>query len=272
MPNTVPTLHDFAAAITLAENTVNAAPQLLDADVTFTDPDDNFDGGTLVVSGLLAEDRVSIRDQGAGAGQIQFDSGTGAVSFGGTQIGTAVGGAGGAFTVTFNAGATSPAIEALIENLTYANVSDTPTASRTLTVEVTDAAGAGTRGASHGFTQHPSNPLAGIDVGSNSAPAFGDLDGDGDLDIVLGNNYGQLFTITNTGTVPTPVFGAPVQIGGIDVGTNSSPALGDLDGDGDLDIVVGDDLGQLFTITNTGTAAAPAFASPVQIAGVDVGQ
>ena len=57
MVNSVPTLGDFATAITLLENTVNAAPQLLDADVTFTDPEDNFDGGTLVVSGLLAEDR-----------------------------------------------------------------------------------------------------------------------------------------------------------------------------------------------------------------------
>ena len=269
--NDAPTLTGFEPSVTLLENTVNATPQLLDADVSFSDPDNNFDGGTLVVAGLLAEDRVSIRDQGAGAGLIQFNSGTGAVSFGGTQIGTAAGGAGGTLTVTFNASATSPAIEALIENLTYANVSDAPTASRTLTVEVTDAAGVGTRGAALGFTHHPSNPLAGIDVGYSSTAALGDLDGDGDLDIVVGDDFGQLFTITNTGTAATPAFGAPVQIAGIDVGLTSAPAFGDLDGDGDLDIVVGDYDGRLFTITNTGTAATPVFGAPVQIAGIDVG-
>ena len=122
MANSVPTLGDFATAITLLENTVNAAPQLLDADVTFTDPDDNFDGGTLVVSGLLAEDTVSIRNQGDGAGKIGLAGGT--VSFGGVEIGTVSGGAGGDLTVTFNAQATSAAIEALIENLTYANASE----------------------------------------------------------------------------------------------------------------------------------------------------
>ena len=52
------------------------------------------------------------------------------VSFGGTVIGSFAGGAGTTLTVTFNAAATSAAIEALIENLTYANSSDTPTASR----------------------------------------------------------------------------------------------------------------------------------------------
>ena len=40
--------------------------------------------------------------------------------------------ANGLLTITFNASATSEAIDALIQNLTYANLSDTPTASRTL--------------------------------------------------------------------------------------------------------------------------------------------
>ena len=70
----IPTLADFAPSVTFLENTVNAAPQLLDADVTFTDPDNNFNGGTLVVTGLLAEDIVSIRNQGTGAGQIGFSA------------------------------------------------------------------------------------------------------------------------------------------------------------------------------------------------------
>ena len=137
------------------------APQLLDADVSFTDPENNFDGGTLLVSGLLAEDTVSIRNQGNGDGQIGLAGTT--VSFGGEEIGAVSGGAGADLSVTFNASATSAAIEALIENLTYRNSSNTPTASRTLTVVVTDDAGANT------------GSTAQIDVGvtaQNDAPSL----------------------------------------------------------------------------------------------------
>ena len=54
--NDAPSLTGFAPSVTLLENTVNVTPQLLDTDAGFTDPDNNFAGGTLVVSGLLAED------------------------------------------------------------------------------------------------------------------------------------------------------------------------------------------------------------------------
>ena len=75
------------------------------------------------------------------AAPAQIGVSGGNVTFGGTVIGTATGGTGATLTVTFNASATSAAIEALIENLTYANSSDTPTASRTLEILVTDADG-----------------------------------------------------------------------------------------------------------------------------------
>src|SRR4030095_3549960 len=70
MPNTPPRLIGFTAAATFDENVVNAAPQLLDADVTLIDAEANFPGGHIMVSGLLGEDRVGIRNQGMGAGQI----------------------------------------------------------------------------------------------------------------------------------------------------------------------------------------------------------
>jgi hypothetical protein len=70
MANSVPTLTGLTTPVTFLENTVNGAPQIIDANVTFTDPDNNFDTGTLTVAHLLAEDTVAIRNQGTGAGQI----------------------------------------------------------------------------------------------------------------------------------------------------------------------------------------------------------
>ena len=58
----------------------------------------------------------------------------------------------------------------------------------------------------------------------------------GDLDLVLGNSDGLLNYIENTGTSTAPVFvqrtGSANPFDGIDVGEDSAPALGNLDGDG----------------------------------------
>ena len=127
--NTAPTLTGFGPEVTFLENVVNSTPQILDSDVTFADAEGNFDTGTLTVSGLLAEDTVGINNQGTGAGEIGVSGAN--VTYGGVVIGTVAGGAGATLTVTFNAAATSAAVDALIQNLTYANSSDTPTPSRT---------------------------------------------------------------------------------------------------------------------------------------------
>ena len=84
----MPTLTGLASAVTFGENSVNAAPQIIDSDVTFTDVEGNFDGGVLKVTGLLPEDAVSVRDQGTGTGQI--GSSGGVITYQGVAIGTAV--------------------------------------------------------------------------------------------------------------------------------------------------------------------------------------
>ena len=69
-------------------------------------------------------------------------------------------------------------------------------------------------------------------------PALGDLDGDGDMDLVVGESDGVLTYIENTGTSTAPVFvqriGSANPLNGIDVGGMSAPAFADLDNDGTL--------------------------------------
>jgi large repetitive protein len=271
-------LTGFGPAATFLENAVNAAPALLDADVTFTSTSSLL-GGRLVVSGLLAEDRVSVLAQGTGAGEIGLSGSD--VTFGGTVIGTASGGVGGDFTVTFAAAVTAEAVDALIQRLAYANASDTPTATRSLTLNVVDAVGEGLGATFGGWATLPAtaNPFSGLVVGFVSRPAFVDLDGDGDLDLVLGERVGGLPAWRNTGTAAAPVFtalsGTDNPFNEIDVGNYSAPAFVDLDGDGDLDLVSGAALGTLQAWRNTGTASAPVFSalsgSDNPFNGIDVG-
>ena len=61
---------------------------------------------------------MAIRNEGGGAGQIGVSGGN--VTYGGTLIGSLTGGLGDTLTVTFNASANNRAIDALIQNLTYA--------------------------------------------------------------------------------------------------------------------------------------------------------
>ncbi len=114
------------------------------------------------------------------------------------------------------------------------------------------------------FAAPQTNPFGLTSVGYYSSPALADLDGDGDLDALIGEGYGSTFFFANTGSATAPAFAAPQTnpFGLAYVGYVSSPALADLDGDGDLDVLIGEGYGSTFFFENTGGATAPAFAAP----------
>ena len=107
------------------------------------------------------------------------------------------------------------------------------------------------------------NPLAGLDTGHTSTPEFADLDGDGDYDLVAGSAGGEIRYFENTGTATAPVFtqhtGASNPVDNAELGDDSIPELADLDGDGDIDLIVGSRDNTPHYFENTGTRTSPDF-------------
>jgi hypothetical protein len=115
------------------------------------------------------------------------------------------------------------------------------------------------------FAPPVTNPFGLADVGDGAAPAFGDVDGDGDLDAFVSEEEGDTFFFSNSGAATAPSFAAPLAnpFGLASFEFDPAPALADLDDDGDLDVVLGRSDGNTLFFENTGTATAPALAAPL---------
>ncbi|MEM8558158.1 MAG: FG-GAP-like repeat-containing protein, partial [Bacteroidota bacterium] len=110
------------------------------------------------------------------------------------------------------------------------------------------------------FVEATPNPFADLAIGQRPAPALGDLDGDGDADLVVGEFNGRLRFFRNTGTAQAAAFTLETdRFLDADVGSFSRPHLADLDGDGDLDLLVGSNEGPIQLYRNDGTPQAFAF-------------
>jgi len=97
-------------------------------------------------------------------------------------------------------------------------------------------------------------------------PAFGDLDGDGDADLILGDQDGTMHYFVNDAAIGQPTHftledgslkNSNNQI--IEVGQFSVPQIVDLNNDGLNDLIVGEYNGNINYYQNTGTASQFSF-------------
>ena len=109
-----------------------------------------------------------------------------------------------------------------------------------------------------------------IDVYGWPCPNFADFDGDGDLDLLCGEFMDGFTYFQNTGTRTEPRYAAGRKL--MDAAGNPlvmhvqmiTPTAVDWDGDGDLDLIVGDEDGRVAFIENTGELRQrqPVFLAP----------
>lgn len=96
-----------------------------------------------------------------------------------------------------------------------------------------------------------------------------DWDADGDLDLLVGSIRGNIYLIPNEGNNKEWAFGQALRltVSGSDivVSGDAAPFCIDWDGDGDLDLLTGEDSGRVLLFENTGSVKAPIMAEPVEL-------
>ena len=146
--NVLPAANVAPIIATTTPSALNVQPgttaNVIDATLTVTDTDSqNFEGGVLTIkiatNASSSTDRIEIKNQGSGTGQIGFSGST--IKYQGTTIGTLSGGTI-SRTITLNSAATPVAVQALLRTVTFRTTSTSaPLGTRSVQYQLSDGDG-----------------------------------------------------------------------------------------------------------------------------------
>ncbi|MFD1871472.1 FG-GAP-like repeat-containing protein [Hymenobacter bucti] len=148
-----------------------------------------------------------------------------------------------------------------------------PVAAATGRIRLTSATGTALTGTKLGITRQSSavsygqvsTSVTGMNAaGSYSTPAMGDIDGDGLVELIQGQGDGTILVFEQT-AAKAETFGAGTLLKNadgttLDVGSFAKPTLADLDGDGLLELLVGEDTGNILRYEQTAATGTGALA------------
>ncbi|UQR61116.1 VCBS domain-containing protein [Bradyrhizobium sp. C-145] len=273
--NDAPTLTATASSPTFTEGAGSsqaaAVTVFSGTSISTVEAGQTIKGLTLTVGGLVDGSNEKIVVDGT---TFSLTNGTAGTTSGGNSLGYSVSVSGATATVTLTSagGISTSAAQTVVNGIAYqdTNVGNPTAGARTITLtSIQDSGGTANGGvdikslSTFAELTGSNNPLNGVDVGDYANPAFVDLNGDGKLDVVIGADNGTLLYYRNTGTATAPAYvqeaGPSNPFNTVDIGLHADPTFVDLDGDGDLDAVVGEFGATLLYFKNTGTATAPVF-------------
>ena len=93
----------------------------------------------------------------------------------------------------------------------------------------------------------------------NLYPCFGDLDGDNDKDMIIGDADGKLHFFENDGNIPANFSLSSPNFFQIDIGSFATPFIYDVNKDGLNDLIVGEQIGTINYFPNRGTINSAIF-------------